>query len=87
MRRGTTTLVLGAPAKVAALGHGIAPGATASLLGLVNRLLPAAHGADGHATPGERVDRAVRGPVFRALTRLGRTATARFQHRPAQRAV
>jgi short-subunit dehydrogenase len=87
MQRGATDLVLGLPAKVAALAHGVAPGATASALALVNRLLPAADGADRSATPGDRVDREVRRPVFRALTRLGRTAAARFQHRPLRRAV
>ena len=84
-RRGATDLVLGAPARLATLAHGIAPGATASLLGLVNRLLPSPDGPTPDAISGERIDRHMGSTTFRALTRFGRTAAARFQHRPLRR--
>jgi hypothetical protein len=40
IRNGDTELILGLPAKIAALGHGLAPAATVRALGVVNRLLP-----------------------------------------------
>src|SRR6185436_7707010 len=39
--------VLSLPAKVGALAHGLFPGFTAELLGLVNRCLPSAQGSEG----------------------------------------
>ena len=57
-QRGTAEIVLSLPFKVAARVHGLMPGTTANVLGLVNRVLPAAGGigttrARGHesATP------------------------------------
>jgi hypothetical protein len=39
--------VLSLPAKLGALAHGLFPGFTAELLGLVNRCLPSAQGNEG----------------------------------------
>src|SRR5579864_3914769 len=57
-QRGTAQIVLSLPFKVAARVHGLIPGTTANVLGIVNRVLPAAGGigttrARGHesATP------------------------------------
>ncbi len=81
-RRGAGDVVLTMPAKVAALAHGIAPGLVAALLGWVNRGLPGPDGARTAAI-GEDVERRIDSAVFRAATRLGRTAADRFQHRPS----
>jgi NAD(P)-dependent dehydrogenase (short-subunit alcohol dehydrogenase family) len=43
-RRGDARLVLSAPARLAALAHGVAPGLTVNALGWVNRLMPSSNG-------------------------------------------
>lgn len=43
-RQGRSQITVGAPAKLAARFHGMFPGLTSDLMGLVNRLLPAANG-------------------------------------------
>jgi short-subunit dehydrogenase len=40
VRRGQAEIILSVPAKAAALFHGIAPGATAQILGVTNRFMP-----------------------------------------------
>jgi len=45
--RGRAEVVLGFPAKLLAKFHGLFPGATANILGLVNRFLPAAGPVEG----------------------------------------
>ena len=47
LRAGEAERVLSLPAKLGALSHGLFPGFTAELLGLVNRCLPSAHGNEG----------------------------------------
>jgi hypothetical protein len=66
--------VLSVPAKAAALFHGLFPGLTASLLGVVNRLLPSPGGIGTGAKRGRDSESAVtRSP----LTRLSREAARR----------
>jgi hypothetical protein len=51
-RQGRAQVVLSAPAKAAALVHGIAPSATTELLSLVGRMLPAPGGIGRTSLPG-----------------------------------
>lgn len=48
-RRGDAELILGLPAKVISLLHGVAPGSVANLMSWVNRALPDATGPAGNA--------------------------------------
>jgi NAD(P)-dependent dehydrogenase (short-subunit alcohol dehydrogenase family) len=52
--RGQAEVVLSAPARVASLLHGMIPGVTADLLGLVNRVLPGPGGIGRHARTGAK---------------------------------
>lgn len=75
IERRESFVVLGAPAKAARLLHDLFPGATLSLLGLLNRLMPGPGpepAAD--AAPGERFRR---GPGRSFLTALGDRAARR----------
>jgi hypothetical protein len=76
-RRGESERVLTAPANVLARVHGLAPGATADLLGLAARLLLPA------ATKGKRRSRAsalmrLQLPWMKIATFLGRQAARRL---------
>jgi NAD(P)-dependent dehydrogenase (short-subunit alcohol dehydrogenase family) len=79
--RGTAEKVLTTPANVLARVHGLAPGITSEVLGLVNKwLLPEGRSQSkrrGHET------RSLQSPLFSALTVLGRMAAKRFLQ-PAQ---
>ncbi len=73
-RKGSAERILGAPANLLARFHGLFPGATADLLGLVNRALPKG---------GTQIERGAESRVLqtawmRALTVLGRRAADRF---------
>lgn len=71
IRRGQAELILTPQAKALAMVHGVAPGATADLLGVVNRVLPQAEGRDRERHLGrESETRLTRSP----LTALGRKA-------------
>ena len=80
--RGTAEQVLGSPAKMLALFHGIFPGLSADLLGLISRALP--HGS-------QRTERGGDSPILRtllmkALTTLGRNAAKRLLQPDARKA-
>jgi NAD(P)-dependent dehydrogenase (short-subunit alcohol dehydrogenase family) len=78
--RGTAEKVLTTPANLLARAHGVAPGLTAEILGMISHFLPAGQGKTrtrGHET------RSLQGPVMAALTVLGRIAAKRFLQ-PAQ---
>ena len=51
-RRGTAQIILSLPFKIAARVHGLAPGTTADVLGLVNRVLPEPGGIGNRRAPG-----------------------------------
>jgi NAD(P)-dependent dehydrogenase (short-subunit alcohol dehydrogenase family) len=51
-RRGDPEITISIQAQLAARFHGLFPGLTADLMGVVNRLLPTAEGADGDRHPG-----------------------------------
>jgi len=67
---GVAERILGAPANLLAWFHGIFPGATSDLLGLVSSLLP----TGGNQTVRGGDTRDLRKPLLRALTTLGRQA-------------
>lgn len=79
---GTSDVVLSLPAKLAAAFHGLFPGTTADLLGLVDRLALPRPSSDRAALSGRTL--APRQPRwFEIMTTLGRTAARRFQPRPS----
>jgi len=53
-KRGDAELVLSLPAQLATLFHGVFPGVTADLMGVVNRLLPTAGGIGTRACERQR---------------------------------
>ena len=75
-RRGEAEVTLGLPAVSLALAHGLAPGLTASGLGLVNRMLP--KDPTPIPAPGRDVDARLHSSALTALTTLGRRAAYRF---------
>ncbi len=75
-RRGEAERVLSTPANLLAAFHGLFPGATSDMLGLVDRLLPQGRGEQGK-TPGSEA--AVnRTRTLSALTTLGRSAAKEY---------
>ena len=75
-RRGEAERILSAPANLLARFHGLFPGATADLLGLVNRLiLPAGTGKGVKRGQDASI---LERPWMKALTVLGRVAAQRF---------
>ena len=71
IRRGQAELILTPQAKALAMIHGVAPGTTADLLGVVNRVLPQAEGGDRNRHLGRESET----PLTRSpLTALGRKA-------------
>lgn len=79
-RRGDAEKVLTMPANVAARFHGLFPGITADILGLVDRLiLP--RGNDTTAKRGKETG-TLQSPLFSAITILGKLAARRFLQRP-----
>lgn len=68
--RGDAEVVLSLPAKLLALGHGVAPGLTADLLGLVNRLLPAPGGIGHHRLAGKDSETPLTRSWWTTLTRV-----------------
>jgi NAD(P)-dependent dehydrogenase (short-subunit alcohol dehydrogenase family) len=85
-RRGDAEKILSNPANLAARFHGLFPGATAELLGLVNRMiLPKGQGS--RARRG-RDTKALHSPWLSAVTVLGRIAARRYlQHAGERRAT
>jgi short-subunit dehydrogenase len=71
IRRGQAELILSPQARALATIHGVAPGTTADLLGLVNRVLPQAEGRDRDRHLGRESETRL---TRSALTALGRKA-------------
>jgi len=72
IRRGESTVVLSWPAHLGRLVHGLAPGLTADLLGVANRLLPDSDGA-GDGVRGMRLSTAVSpSPITALMNRAAR---------------
>jgi short-subunit dehydrogenase len=72
---GSAERILSVPANLLAHFHGLFPGATADLLGLISRLLP--HGDNPNAVRGADTE-ALKEPWLQALTILGKKAADRF---------
>jgi len=83
IRRGDAELVITPQAKLAAFAHGIAPGTTADVLGLVNRVMPGANGdQDRHL--GKDSQTAL---TKSFLQKAGHEAADEYHQRPAQPTV
>jgi len=80
IRRGQAELILTPQAKALALIHGLAPGATADLLGLVNRVLPRAEGEGRERHLGRESETRVTRSM---LTALGRKAARELNQEKA----
>jgi NAD(P)-dependent dehydrogenase (short-subunit alcohol dehydrogenase family) len=85
-QRGEAECILSLPAQLLERFHGLCPGATASMLGVVNRVLPEADGARAPAAPGMEVQQRLRSPLFDTLTGLGQAAAHHF-HQYSQAAA
>jgi len=80
VRRGEPEPILSVPAKGLAAFHGLLPGVTADLLGLVNRFaLPKADGAETATARGREIQEQIQSPFLDTLTALGRSAAGRLQ--------
>lgn len=77
-RRGDAELTLTLPASFGARFHGLFPGVTADLLGLVNRILPESEGRSATAYLGKELDQRIHSRLFEILTAFGRSAAKRF---------
>lgn len=76
VRRGEAEIILTPEAQLASLLHGMAPGVTADVLGLINRALPKSNGSKETAKGAESES-----PVTHSfLTALGKRARANYQH-------
>ncbi|HSE83621.1 MAG TPA: SDR family NAD(P)-dependent oxidoreductase [Thermodesulfobacteriota bacterium] len=81
VKRGESERILSVPANLLAEFHGIFPGITSDILGLINRImLPEADGIKDTATPGLEVYKRIQSSLLSALTTLGLSAARRFQH-------
>ena len=92
LKRGEAERVLTFPALLGTRFHGLFPGFTADILGIVNRFLPQAPervaagagptgGAPADTTLGEQAERRIRSRLFRGATILGRSAADRLNQR------
>lgn len=78
IRRGQAEIILSVPAKAAALFHGIAPGTTAQILGVTNRLMPGTNSTNPDRHRGFESKSAV---SESPLTALGRRAANKLNQR------
>jgi NAD(P)-dependent dehydrogenase (short-subunit alcohol dehydrogenase family) len=76
-RRGTAEEILSTPATIAVRFHGVFPGLTTDILGIVNRFLPTSSGPSGRDR-GQDVDRRIGSQLLDSLTAFGRSAARRF---------
>jgi len=81
-RRGDSEKILSTPATLAARFHGLFPGATADLLGLVNRLILPEPDPRGKTQRRAADLRRPNSAIMRSLTVLGRAAAKRFHQVP-----
>jgi NAD(P)-dependent dehydrogenase (short-subunit alcohol dehydrogenase family) len=78
IRRRESVRCLGVTAALATRFHGLFPGTTVELLGLVNRLLPRPTATPAGAVPGYEARSRLASQVIEAATTLGRKAAERF---------
>lgn len=82
-KRGQAEKILTAPASALARFHGLFPGATTGILGLVNRMILPAPAHNGRELKRGAETRSLRSPVLTTLTVLGRLAARRFHQQGA----
>jgi NAD(P)-dependent dehydrogenase (short-subunit alcohol dehydrogenase family) len=78
IRRGDSVRCLGVTAAVASRFHGLFPGTTVEILGLVNRLLPGPARQRTEPVPGHEARTRLDSRLIEAATTLGRKAAERF---------
>jgi NAD(P)-dependent dehydrogenase (short-subunit alcohol dehydrogenase family) len=78
IRRGESVRCLGVTAALASRFHGLFPGTTVELLGLVNRLLPGPAAGSTRCVPGWLARDRLDSRLIEAATTLGRKAAERF---------
>ena len=81
-RRGEAERILTLPASLAVRVHGLAPGLTTDLLGVVDRLLPPADGGTTATVRGETARQRLNSPLVDGLIGWTRSAAARFRQYP-----
>ena len=81
-RRGDTERILTTPANIGARFHGLFPGTTVELFGLVNRFLPSGKDVGTDMELSRDVQKRMSSPVLNAITYLGRKSAERFHERP-----
>jgi NAD(P)-dependent dehydrogenase (short-subunit alcohol dehydrogenase family) len=79
-RRGDAEVVLSLQAQLAVKFHGLFPGLTADLLGIVNRLLPAPGGIGRRSAKGKESESAVSPSLLTALTEAAARKNNEFQN-------
>jgi NAD(P)-dependent dehydrogenase (short-subunit alcohol dehydrogenase family) len=77
-RRGESVTFLGLTAALASRFHGLFPGTTVEILGLVNRLLPGPARRSTVSVPGYEARDRLNSPLIEFATTLGRRAAERF---------
>lgn len=80
IKRNESEIVLTLPAKLQALMHGVFPGKTADLLGVVNRFLPEA--GDGEPEEGQKIQERMNSPLLNTMTSLGLMAAEKLNQHP-----
>jgi NAD(P)-dependent dehydrogenase (short-subunit alcohol dehydrogenase family) len=78
-KRGQPELIVGIQASMLARFHGLFPGLTIRILGVVDRLLPKAGGEGATTTRAEEVQRRTGSRLLSLATALGRSANRRYQ--------
>jgi short-subunit dehydrogenase len=78
IRRGESEWFLGITATLATRFHGLFPGTTVELLGLVNRFLPRARPDQTASAPGHQIHARLDSRLLDAATTLGQRAAERF---------
>lgn len=87
-KRGDAEVILSLPAAVLARVHGLFPGLTADVLGLVNRVLPAAPSESGRRSErGVEIQAGMDSELLRVLTAWGHAAAQRFDEFPGARST
>ncbi|HEY7294034.1 MAG TPA: SDR family oxidoreductase [Dehalococcoidia bacterium] len=82
LKRGEAHRVLSIPATLLARGHGLSPGTTANVLGLVNRLILPRAGGAGEVESGQQIQATEPSRLRDVLTTLGRRAAERNHEYP-----
>jgi NAD(P)-dependent dehydrogenase (short-subunit alcohol dehydrogenase family) len=81
-RRGEAERILSVPANVLAKFHGLFPGLTADIFGVVNRFLPGPNGHGTAAARGMEIQERLDSPVLSRVTGWGLSAAERFHQYP-----